>query len=124
MRNITLIDNLIEEGLRLAWDEGPEPAIYLLDSLLQNESCEARLHHALGLIHGHGDGDQRKAEQHFRMAIQLDPCFTYSYWHLSKLLRDEGRYSDALEVYQSGIIRKNQVTDKIEENQYTDNFIR
>lgn len=103
MRKTTSIDKLIEEGLQLAWDEGPEPALQLLDSLLENESGDASLHHALGLIYGSGDGDQRKAEQHFRIAIQLDPRFTYSYWHLSKLLSDEGRYSDALEVYHSGI---------------------
>jgi Tfp pilus assembly protein PilF len=103
MRKTTAIDKLIEEGLQLAWDEGPEPALQLLHSLLQNESCDAHLHHALGLIYGSCDGDQRKAEQHFRIAIQLDPWFTYSYWHLSKLLNDEGRYSDSLEVYHGGI---------------------
>lgn len=103
MRKTTSIDNLIEEGLRLAWDVGPEPALHLLNSHLQNESYHARLHHALGLIHSSGTGDRKKAEQHFRRAIQLDPLFIYSYWHLIKVLVDEERFDDALEVYQSGI---------------------
>ncbi len=103
MRNSTTIDNSIEEGLRLAWDEGTEPALLLLNSLLQKESCHARLHHALGLIYSNCSDNRKKAEQHFRRAIQLDPMFIYSYWHLSKLLVDEERYNDALEVYLSGM---------------------
>jgi tetratricopeptide (TPR) repeat protein len=101
MRNITSIDNSIEEGLRLAWEVGTEPALHLLNSLLQNESCHARLQHALGLIYSNYSGNRMKAEQHFRRAIQLDPMFIYSYWHLIKLLEDEERYNDALEIYQS-----------------------
>ena len=48
-----------------------------------------------------------KAELHFRKAIQLDPKFIYSYWHLSKLLVDEARFDEAVEVYQSGMNGKN-----------------
>lgn len=102
MRRNIIIDNLMEEALRLAWDEGPEPAIHFLNTNLENDSCCASLHHALGIIHSSCTGNRKKAEHHFRRAIQLDPYFIYSYWHLSKLLCDEGRHDDALEVYQTG----------------------
>ena len=106
MKGITSINNFIEEGLRLAWDEGPEPALQLLNTLMQKEPCHARLHHALGIIHSSCTGNRMTAEQYFRKAIQLDPLFVYPYWHLSKMLAEDERFDDALKIFQCGMDEK------------------
>jgi len=106
MEKIKWIEEYLEEALRLAWDEGHEPALKLLRRLLYDEPGYARLHHTLGIIYFSCADDQPKAEQHFRLAIQFDATFADPYWHLGKLLADDERFDDALDVYKKGLKAK------------------
>jgi tetratricopeptide (TPR) repeat protein len=106
MEKIKWIEEYIEEALRLAWDEGHEPALKLLDRLLYEEPGYSRLHHTLGIIYFSYADDQRKAEQHFRLAIQFDATFADPYWYLGKLLADDERFDDALQIYKQGMHAK------------------
>jgi tetratricopeptide (TPR) repeat protein len=106
MKKIDWIEKYLEEALRLAWDDGPEPALKLLDGLLNDESCYARLHHTLGIIHFSCTENLAKAEQHFSLAIQFDPEFADAYWYLGKLLADNDRINDAVIIYKKGMKAK------------------
>jgi tetratricopeptide (TPR) repeat protein len=106
MKKIIWIEDYLEAALRLAWQEGHEPALQLLNLLLGDEPGYARLHHTFGIVYYRYADDQRKAEQHFRLAILFDNLLVDSYWHLGKLLADNERWDEALEIYQKGMIAK------------------
>jgi tetratricopeptide (TPR) repeat protein len=90
MDKIKWIEEYLEEALRLAWMEGHEPALKLLDRLLYEEPGYGRLHHTLGVIYFTYADDVTLAESHFRMAITFDKKFADPYTYLGELLfRDE-----------------------------------
>jgi tetratricopeptide (TPR) repeat protein len=103
MKKIDWIEKYLEEALRLAWDDGPEPALKMLNGLLNDESCYARLHHTLGIICFSSAENLVKAEQHFSLAIRFDPEFADPYWYLGKLLADNNRINDAVSIYKKGM---------------------
>lgn len=106
MEKIKWIEEYLEEALKLAWMEGHEPALKLLDRLLYEEPGYARLHYTMGLIFFDYAEDNVRAEKHFRLAIQFDKKFADSYWYLGKLLADDDRLDDALEIYRQGLKAK------------------
>lgn len=106
MEKIKWIEEYLEEALKLAWMEGHEPALKLLDRLLYEEPGYARLHYTLGLIYFDYGDNMPRAEQHFRLAIQFDKKFADPYWYLGKLLADDERLDDALDVYRKGMKAK------------------
>lgn len=106
MEKIKWIEEYLEEALRLAWTEGHEPALKLLERLLYEEPGYARLHHTLGIIYFSYADDAKQAEQHFRCAIKFDAKFADPYWYLGKLLADDDRLNDALLIYKQGLKAK------------------
>lgn len=93
----------MRHALEVAWLEGYERALKLLDRLLYEEPGYGRLHHTLGVIYLQYAEDTTMAEAHFRMAIRFDPEFADPYWYLGELLRQEDRLDDAINVYLKGI---------------------
>jgi tetratricopeptide (TPR) repeat protein len=108
MRKINWIEDYLEVALRLAWEEGHETALQLLHHLLSDEPGYARLHHTLGIVYFSCAHEQKKAEQHFRLAIHFDNLLVDSYWYLGKLLANDERREDALEIYRQGMVAKKQ----------------
>jgi tetratricopeptide (TPR) repeat protein len=106
MEKISWMEEYLEEGLRLAAEEGHEPALNLLEKLLYDEPGYARLHHTLGIVHFYHADNPENAEKHLRLAIQFDETFAEPYWYLGKLLSDDDRLDEAIEVYQRGMKAK------------------
>lgn len=106
MEKIKWIEAYLEEALKLAWMEGHEPALKLLDRLLYEEPGYARLHYTLGLIYFDYGDDLQRAQQHFKMAIRFDKEFADSYWYLGRLLADDDRLDEALQIYKQGMKAK------------------
>lgn len=106
MEKIKWIEEYLQHALELAWLEGHERAIKLLDRLLYEEPGYGRLHNTLGIIYFQYAEDIKMAEGHFKMAIKFDPYFADPYWHLGELLRQEERLEEAIEVYLKGIQAK------------------
>jgi tetratricopeptide (TPR) repeat protein len=106
MEKIKWIEEYLEEALRLACDEGHEPALTLLDKLLYEEPGYGRLHNVLGKVYLYYAEEIASAEKHFRMAIRFDPTLADTYIHLGRLLCEEERHDEAIEVYTKGLNAK------------------
>lgn len=106
MEKIDWIEEYIEEGLRLAAEEGHEASLKLLEKLLYDEPGYARLHHSLGIVYFCYADKPEKAETHFRLAIRFDKKFAEPFWFLGKLLCEEERFDDAIEIFQQGMKAK------------------
>lgn len=106
MEKIRWIEEYLEEGLRLAAEEGYESSLKLLKKLLYDEPGYARLHHALGIVYFCYADKPEQAEQHLRLAIQFDAKYAEPYWYLGKLLSDDERLDEAIGVYQQGMKAK------------------
>lgn len=106
MEKIEWIEDCLRHALEVAWLEGHERALKLLDRLLYEEPGYGRLHQTLGVIYLQYAEDIRMAEGHFRLAIRFDPEFADPYWYLGELLRQEDRMDEAIDVYLKGIQAK------------------
>lgn len=106
MEKIIWIEEYLEEGLRLAAEEGYESSLKLLDKLLYEEPGYARLHHTLGIVFFCYADKPELAEKHFRLAIQFDTHYADPYWFLGRLLSDEDRFDEAIDVCQQGMKAK------------------
>jgi tetratricopeptide (TPR) repeat protein len=103
MDKIKWIEEYLEEAKRLVCDEGHEPALKLLEKLLYDEPGYGRLHHVLGNIYFYYAEEINKAEKHLRFAIQFDPEFAEPYVDLGKMLYNEERLDEAIEIYTKGL---------------------
>lgn len=106
MDKIKWIEEYLEEALRLAWMEGHEPALKLLDRLLYEEPGYSRLHYTLCMIYFSYADDVKLAESHFRMAITFDAKFAEPYSYLGELLSRDERLDEAIEIYRKGLDAK------------------
>jgi predicted Zn-dependent protease len=106
MEKIGWIEEYLEEALRLADDEGHEPALKLLDKLLFEEPGYSRLHNTIGSIYFYHAENIPAAELHLRMAIRFDEKFADPYWHLGSLLYQEERLDDAIRIFKKGLTAK------------------
>lgn len=106
MEKIKWMEEYIEEALKLAWLEGHEAALKLLDRLLYEEPGYGRLHYALGVIYFDYAEDIKRAERHLRMAINFAPSFANSYWYLGTLLYREERLKESVQIFESGLQAK------------------
>src|ERR1044072_3465459 len=86
MERIEWIEEYLDEAMRLACDEGHEPALALLGRLLFEEPGYGRLHFTLGKVYLYYAEDLIKAERHFRLAIRFDNEFPDTYLYLGNLL--------------------------------------
>jgi len=106
MERIEWIEEYLDEAMRLAYDEGHEPALRLLDKLLFEEPGYGRLHFTLGKVYYNFADDQLRAEMHFRLAIRFDGEFADTYLYLGKLLSEDERHKEAVDVYLQGLNAK------------------
>jgi len=116
MEKIKWIEEYIKHALELAWLEGHEPAIKLLDKLLFEEPGYGRLHNTLGFIYFNYAEDLKKAEVHFRMAIRFSPKLAELYRQLSQLLKQEERHDEAIEICTKGLKAKQANKSKLLES--------
>jgi tetratricopeptide (TPR) repeat protein len=106
MEKIKWIEEYLKQAMELVWLEGHESALKLLDRILYEEPGYGRLHYTLGLIYFNHTEEVKKAELHFRMAIQFSPKLAEPYCSLGQLLRQEERHDEAIEVCLKGLDAK------------------
>lgn len=100
---IKWVEEYMEQAMEIAWLEGYERALQLLDKLLYEEPGYGRLHNTLGIIYLKYADEPKKAEQHFRLAIRFSPDFAEPYGHLAGLLHQDERHEETIEVCQKGL---------------------
>ena len=103
MEKITWIEEYLEEALRLAWDEGHEPALKLLGRLLYEEPGYGTLHNHLGWAYLYYTADTAKAELHLTMAMKFDAEYAPPYLHMGNLCIRTGRHTEALKYLEAGL---------------------
>jgi tetratricopeptide (TPR) repeat protein len=103
---IKWIDEYLEQALEIAWLEGHDRALKLLERLLFEEPGYARLHNTVGVIYLRCADDLKQAEMHFRNAIKFSPEFAEPYNHLAELLQQEERHKETIEICKQGMHAK------------------
>lgn len=107
---IQWIEEYLKYVMEVVWLEGYERALKLLDRILHEEPGYGRLHNTLGIIYFKHADDLKKAEQHFRWAIQFNPNFAEPYNHLAEVLKQDERHDETIQVCKRGL--KAEKTDK------------
>lgn len=72
------------------------------EALLANGQDNALLRFSLGNAYLN-EGDQQKAVEHLRAAVELDPRYSAAWKMLGKALSNCGKDTEAVGVYQQGI---------------------
>lgn len=106
MEKIKWIEEYLEQALEIAWMEGHERAINLLDRLLYEEPGYCRLHNTLGIIYFKYADELKLAEMHFRMAIQFNPEFAEPYGNLAEVLKQDERHDEIIAICLQGMSAK------------------
>jgi tetratricopeptide (TPR) repeat protein len=106
MEKIKWIEEYLEQSLEIAWMEGHERALKLLDRLLYEEPGYGRLHNTLGIIYLKYADELKLAEGHFRMAIRFNPELADSYSNLMEVLKQDERHDEMIEVCLKGLKAK------------------
>src|SRR5688572_10526090 len=106
MDKIKWIEEYLEQALEIAWMEGHERALKLLDKLLYEEPGYGRLHNTLGIIYFKYADEVKQAEVHFRMAIQFSPEFAEPYSNLAYLLQQDERHDEMIAICLKGLKAK------------------
>jgi len=106
MEKIKWIEDYLSQALEIAWLEGHERALNLLDKLLYEEPGYGRLHNTLGIIYMRYADDMKQAEVHFRLAIKFNPEFPDSYNLLACLLMEEERHDEMIAICLKGLKAK------------------
>jgi Tfp pilus assembly protein PilF len=60
-------------------------------------------HHALGLLYHLSFADQASAIVHYQKAITLQPKFSEAYTNLANVYLDQGRYDEAIALYEKAL---------------------
>lgn len=103
MEKIEWVEEYLAAAIKLAYDEGHEPALKLLHNVLMEEPGYGRLHNTMGVIYCYEADNAAHAELHFKLAIKFDPGFADPYWHLGNLLYDDDRLDEAIKVFRKGL---------------------
>jgi tetratricopeptide (TPR) repeat protein len=103
MEKIKWIEEYLEQALQVAWMEGHERAINLLDRLLYEEPGYGRLHYTLGFIYLRYAEETKQAEDHLRMAIKFCPEYAESYNLLAEVLKQDERHDETIEICVKGL---------------------
>jgi tetratricopeptide (TPR) repeat protein len=80
-----------------------EQGIEVLMSLLYSEPGYGSLHNHFGWAHLYFTCDLAQAELHLKAAIKFQPDFQAPYLHLGTLYVRQGRYTEAIEILNSGL---------------------
>jgi tetratricopeptide (TPR) repeat protein len=103
---IKWIEEYLTQALEIAWMEGSERALKLLDRLLYEEPGYGRLHHTFGVIYLKYSDEPKLAEMHFRMAIKFNPALGESYQQLAEVLQQDDRHDETIEICLQGLNAK------------------
>ena len=60
-------------------------------------------HNALGLLYHVSYGDKEKAIFHYKRALEINPKFSEAYTNLGNVYQNEGRYDDAIPLYEKAL---------------------
>ena len=100
---IKWLDEYLEHALEVAWMEGHERALRLLDRLLYEEPGYGRLHNTLGIIYSEYAEEPAQAELHVRLAIKFSPDLADAYTRLADVLAEDERHEETIEVCEMGL---------------------
>ena len=89
-----------------------------LEKLLGTPRDGALLRYSLGLEYAKA-GDQDKAVQYLRDAVERDPLYSAAGKVLGKTLSESGKTEDALRAYEKGIAAAQQKGDRQAEKEMT-----
>lgn len=103
MKKIKWIEEYLEQALEVAWLEGHERAINLLNKLLYEEPGYGRLHYTLGVIYFRYADESKLAEQHLKLAVQFCPEYADSYALLVDVLKQDERHDETIEICKRGL---------------------
>ena len=73
-----------------------------LMAFLERQPNDPFLLHALALEHVKL-GDQGRARELYEKVLELNPMYTGTYYHLGKLLAEEGEREAAIRIYEQGM---------------------
>ena len=77
-----------------------EPALIAMDHAIELDPVSPVLHRDLGIVH-YLRGEYREAEEALQAASTLDPAFRGSLFWLGRALAEQGRFDDALRMFQA-----------------------
>jgi serine/threonine-protein kinase len=77
-----------------------EPALLAMDHAIELDPVSPVLHRDLGIVH-YLRGEFREAEEALQAALTLEPAFRGSLFWLGRALAEQGRYDDALRMFQA-----------------------
>ncbi len=95
-------ERLFIESVKANADNKPTEAIEYLKEALQEYPEDKRLHHMLGIAY-QGIDKNKKAEQAYKKATQIDSDFEPPYNNLGYLYRDDEKYALAEEAFKNYI---------------------
>ncbi len=113
---IKWIEEYLEQALEIAWMEGSERALKLLDKLLYEEPGYGRLHYTLGVIYLRHADEPKEAEQHLRMAIRFNPELAETYTLLAEVLQQDERHDETIDLCTKGLKVKKANKSQLHEN--------
>lgn len=116
MEKIKWLEEYLEHALEVAWLEGHERALRLLDRLLYEEPGYGKLHQTLGIVYTRYVEEDTPAEQHFRLAIHFNPELADSYGYLAEILKKDDRHDETIEVCLKGLAVKKANKSQLLEN--------
>jgi len=103
MEKIKWIEEYLEQALEVAWLEGHERAINLLDKLLYEEPGYGRLHYTLGVIYFRYADESKLAEKHLRLAVHFCPEYAEPYSLLADVLKEGERHDETIKICKQGL---------------------
>ena len=106
-QKIKWLEEYLDHALEVAWMEGSDRALRLLDRLLYEEPGYGRLHYVLGVVYYRYADEPVLAEKYFRFAIKFNPELTDAYHLLVEILRNDERFDEVILVCRQGLkVRK------------------
>lgn len=103
MEKIKWIEEYLTQAMEVAWLEGHDRAIRLLDKLLYEEPGYGRLHYTLGVIYFRYADESKLAEKHLKLAVQFCPEYAESYTLLADVLKQDERHDETIVICKQGL---------------------
>lgn len=98
----------IERYMKLAEDliyaDNVDEGLRLMNELLYEEPGYGSLHNHLGWAYMYYTTDSDRAEMHLKMAVKFSKGYVAPYLHLGALYIRMGRYTEALEYLETGLV--------------------
>ena len=105
MEAIVWIDNYLNRAEQLIYEGRVEEAMNIMRDLLFEEPGYAPLHNYLGWAYLYHVNNVALVELHLRTAIRFASVYAPPYLHLGSLLNRAGRYAEAIDILNAGLLR-------------------